>query len=216
MRAGILAVLAATIGSVFASQLPQIVTPKPGEASWQVRHMKEEHMIDSFDALSFFTLHDSDGSNTWTTNDIINLYGLLKEQVVGDGTGMGKHEQTEGIPQATKDFVLKTVLDMIDTDRDGVITLEEWRVFTQKGGELPDFGLGPGHHGDYEYEYEVHHWMTHHAKDDPDVKNVHPEDIEHERLYHAFEHGDEAESHEKQVGSWAQLENIPLKFRKQH
>ncbi|ANB15852.1 Ssp120p [Sugiyamaella lignohabitans] len=187
-------------------------TQQVEQLSWQVRHMKEEHGFDQFDALSFFTLHDSDGSKTWTSNDILNLYGLLNDKVVGDGTGMGKHEETENIPQSTKDHVLKTVLGMIDTDNDGIISLEEWRIFTERGGELPDFGLGPGHHGDYEYEYEVHHWLEHHAKDDPDVKNVHPEDIEHENLFHAHEHGDDAKNHE---GSWEKVQNIPLKYRKQ-
>jgi hypothetical protein len=175
--------------------------------------MKEEHMIDQFDALSFFTLHDSDGSKTWTDNDILNLYGLLKEEFVGDGTGMGRHEDSLAITQQVKDFVLKAVLDLIDTDNNGVISLEEWRVFTDKGGTLPDFGLGPGHHGDYEYEYEVHHWIQHHSKDDPNVQVIHPEDIEHETLYHAHEHNDEADDHAP-VGSFIKLENIPMKYRK--
>jgi hypothetical protein len=180
--------------------------------SWQVRHMKQEHGIDQFDAYSFFTLHDSDGSKTWTSNDILNLYGLLNDVVVGDGTGMGKNEDTEPISQETKDHVLKTVLDLVDYDHDGIISLEEWRIFTEKGGELPDFGLGPGHHGDYEYEYEIHHWLEHHAKSDPNVKIVHQEDIDHEKLFHAHEHGDDAESHAS--GSWERVENIPLKYRR--
>ncbi|KAA8915519.1 hypothetical protein TRICI_002324 [Trichomonascus ciferrii] len=207
--AGLVALANVALGAV-----PTIVAKKPGEDSWQVRHMREEHMMDSFDALSFFTLHDSDGSKTWTDNDILNLYGLLKDRVVGDGSGLGKADQNAEITEETKDFVLKTVLGMVDADNDGVITLDEWRVFTDKGGELPDFGLGPGHHGDYEYEYEVHHWLEHHAKDDPDVKNVHPEDIEHEQLFHANEHGDDLDTHQDVVGSWVKLENVPSKFRR--
>lgn len=175
--------------------------------SWQVRHMREEHGIDSFDAYSFFTLHDSDNSKTWTSNDILNLYGLLRDSQVGAGTGMGVAEQSEPITQETKDKVLKTVLSLMDSDEDGVVSLEEWRIFTNKGGELPDFGLGPGHHGDYEYEYEVHHWLEHHQKDDPDVKIVHPEDIEHENLYHHEAHGDELEDHTGFL-------NIPAKFQR--
>jgi hypothetical protein len=101
---------------------------------------------------------------------------------------------------------------MVDTDNDGIISIDEWKSFMARGGELPDFGLGPGHHGDYEYEYEIHHWLEHHAKDDPEVKNVHPEDVEHEKLFHAHEHGDDADSHS---GSWEKLENIPAKFRRQ-
>jgi hypothetical protein len=180
--------------------------------SWQVRHMKEEHRIDEFDAYSFFTIHDLDGSKTWAKSDILNLYGLMKDEVVGDGTGMGKHESSVPITQEVKDNVLKTVLDMIDSDQDGIISLEEWRVFTEKGGELPDFGLGPGHHGDYEYEYEIHHWLEHHADQDPNVEHQHPEDIEHEQLFHAHEHGDEIEDHKK--GVVERVEKIPRKYRR--
>lgn len=184
--------------------------------SWQVLHMKEEHGIASFDAYSFFTLHDIDGSKTWTKDDILNLYGLLRDHNVGSGDGMGSHdEKTERIPQATKDKVANDVLALIDTDKDGIVSLEEWRIFTDKGGELPDFGLGPGHHGDYEYEYELHHWLENHAENDPDVKIVHQEDIEHERLFHAHEHGDDAHDHDHEdPGSFERLENIPFKFRK--
>jgi hypothetical protein len=180
--------------------------------SWQVRHMKQEHGFEDWDALSFFTLHDSDGSRTWTRDDILFLYGLQKDKVVGDGTGMGQYEASQDITDEIRDKVVRTVLDMVDTDNDGIISIDEWKSFMARGGELPDFGLGPGHHGDYEYEYEIHHWLEHHAKDDPEVKNVHPEDVEHEKLFHAHEHGDDVDSHS---GSWEKLENIPAKFRRQ-
>lgn len=206
--------MAGLMASLTFAFIPKIVEKKSGEDSWQVKHMKQEHRIEQFDALSFFTLHDSDNSKTWTTNDILNLYGLLKDRVVGDGSGLGSTDQNIEITEDTKNFVLKTVLGMMDTDGDGVVSLDEWRIFTDKGGELPDFGLGPGHHGDYEYEYEVHHWLEHHAKDDPNVENVHPEDIEHEQLFHANEHGDDMDTHQDVIGSWAKLENIPSKFRK--
>uniref|UniRef100_A0A060TIM6 ARAD1D39556p n=1 Tax=Blastobotrys adeninivorans TaxID=409370 RepID=A0A060TIM6_BLAAD len=186
------------------------------EDSWQVRHMKHEHGIDSFDALSFFTLHDSDGSKTWTRNDILNLYGLLRDKVVGDGSGVGDNKVTKEITEQTRDQVVNDVLRLIDLNGDGVISMEEWRIFTNKGGELPDFGLGPGHHGDYEHEYEVHHWLEYHAQNDPDVNIVHPEDIEHERMYHSEEHGDDLETHQDVIGSWAKIENIPSKFRVVH
>lgn len=38
------------------------------------------------------------------------------------------------------------------------MTRAEWFAFVARGGRLPDFGMGPGHHGDDEYEYEIHHW----------------------------------------------------------
>lgn len=180
------------------------------DVPWQVQHMKVEHGVDQFDALSFFKLHDGDDSRTWTRDDILNLYGLLKETRVGDGTGMGSNEQTVEIDEKTKEHVYNTILEMLDQDHDGVISIDEWRRFCEDGKVLPNFGLGTGHHGDYEYEYEVHHWSKYHQGVDPDVKIVHPEDIEHERLYHQYEHGDSGiEEHE---GSRAIRSRIPKKF----
>lgn len=182
--------------------------------TWQVRHMKEEHGIADFDAHSFFTLHDNDNSKTWTRTDILNLYGLLKPSEVGDGTGGGEVGESHEYTNDLKDKVYNEVMKLLDTNNDGVVSIDEWREFCSRGEVLPDFGLGPGHHGDYEFEYEVHHWREHHAENDPEVKIRHPEDDEHDRLYHAFEHGDsEADPHD---GSWIQLSRVPVKFRKQH
>lgn len=49
-------------------------------------------------------------------------------------------------------------MELMGHDKSGLITKDEWMAFCEKGGTLPDFGLGPGHHGDDEYEYEIHHW----------------------------------------------------------
>lgn len=179
---------------------------------WQVWHMREEHGIDDFDPLSFFTLHDLDGSGTWTPNDVLNLYGLLNDKIVGDGTGMGEHKDTADIPKATKEIVLKSVLGLVDYNKDGIISQDEWKQFSDSGNVLPDFGLGPGHHGDYEYEYEVHHWLKYHAENDPDVKIVHQEDIDHEKLYHAHEHQDEPDSHVDQEPEVKVVVVRPLAF----
>lgn len=62
------------------------------------------------------------------------------------------------MPQEKKDSVGNEVMGLIDTDKNGFITKDEWMAFCEKGQSLPDFGLGPGHHGDDEYEYEIHHW----------------------------------------------------------
>lgn len=194
--------------------------------SWQVRHMKEEHGFDSFDTMSFFQLHDMSRKNVWTTNDILNLYGLLNQEFVGDGSGMGKHDESTVIKQETKHKVTSTVLALIDTDKDGKISMDEWMQFSNAGNELPDFGLGPGHHGDYEYEYEVHHWLKYHAENDPDVKIVHKEDLEHEALYHAHEHDDNPDDHDHEGDGDVKVitfsrfgqfleQNVPPKFLKQ-
>ena len=183
----------------------------PGD-NWQVRHMKEEHGIADFDAHSFFILHDNDNSKTWSRTDILNLYGLLKDSEIGDGSGGGSKEESQEIGDKLKDHVYQEVLRLLDTNGDGIVSIDEWREFCEKGHELPDFGLGPGHHGDYEYEYEVHHWKEFHAKDDPEVKIRHPEDEEHDRLYHQMEYGDDGAD---QDGTWARMSRIPAKFRRQ-
>jgi hypothetical protein len=101
---------------------------------------------------------------------------------------------------------------MFDIDKDGVISAEEFRQKDAQGVKLPDFGMGPGHHGDDEYEYEIHHWEKYHSGDDVKMEDLtHPEDIEH------FRHHDELEQRQ---GEWEQEErrgiverNIPAKFR---
>lgn len=183
--------------------------------------------MDDFDPLSFFTLHDLDGSRTWQAGDILNLYGLLnKNEFVGAGDGMGAHEKSVEITQETKDMVSKTVLGLIDFNNDGIITEDEWDQFSKAGNTLPDFGLGPGHHGDYEYEYEVHHWLKYHSENDPDVKILHKEDIEHEQLYHAHENENDHDHEQPQQKVIQQVKivrpiaygkinqhNIPQKFK---
>jgi hypothetical protein len=49
-------------------------------------------------------------------------------------------------------------MSLLDRDKDQRVSKEEWFAFVASGGKLPDFGMGPGHHGDDEYEYEIHHW----------------------------------------------------------
>ena len=67
--------------------------PVPADADWTTRHMIEEHHISSFDAGSFFNLHDYDSSNEWTPDDILKTYGL-------------KDESTKHVSQEEKDLSL--------------------------------------------------------------------------------------------------------------
>ncbi|KAK9466490.1 hypothetical protein V1512DRAFT_263720 [Lipomyces arxii] len=166
--------------------------------SWADKHMKEEHGLESYDAASLFTLHDSDNSKYWTKQDILGLYGILQPV---DPTAHRK----EPITVAEQDKVYNTMLTLIDKDNDGSISLEEWLAYSNGGGQLPDFGFGPGHHGDVEYEYEIHHWLKYHANDETDENLNHPEDIEHENLFH----------HVEDQAIKDQSNNIPLKFRVQ-
>ena len=82
-----------------------------------------------------------------------------------------------------------------------------------EGRRLPDFGLGPGHHGDDEYEYEIHHFEKYPGEDTKEEDLNHPEDIEHFRKH------DRMEDEEERLRGMEKLTivegNIPLKFRKQ-
>lgn len=195
-------------------------TPKPDSITWQSWHMLTEHGLDSYDSDVFFKLHDLQDIGFWTKTDILNLYGLLRESVVGDGSGMGEHSHgEETITKESKNHVVDSILKMMDTNSDGQISIQEFRDFTKNGGLLPDFGYGQGHHLDFESEYEEHHWKEYHMKDDPDVLIKHKEDIEHELLHH--EHEIE-ETHDKSgvrdiTGSWMSKVrefNIPNRYRK--
>lgn len=192
----------------------------PAGLLWQNWHMLEEHKMDSYDAESFFRLHALKNSDEWSLTDILNLYGLLRESVIGDGSGMGRHNhEQEGITKEAKDFVVAEILKLVDTNKDGTVSLSEWKQFAENGGELPDFGYGQGHHLDFELEYEEHHWKQYHMNDDPDVKIKHKEDIEHDMLHHEHEM---EESHNANPDlrdtthnflSPIRIENVPQKYR---
>src|SRR4051794_27498508 len=103
--------------------------------------------------------------------DIKRTYGL-------------RDPSTSHIPEEKKESVVAHVLDIFDLDKDGKITAQEFQQRWDEGEKLPDFGMGPGHHGDDEYEYEIHHWEKYHSGDDVKEEDLnHPEDIEHFRKH---------------------------------
>lgn len=166
--------------------------------SWQRWHMAHEHGLDDFTPSAFFQLHAVTDPKLITKRDILRMYGLQRDEIVGQGDGMGGHDNSEHISPELKDRVVTRVLHLMDKDKNGVISMEEWLEFSLSGGEFPDFGLGPGHEYDFEEEYEKHHWLKYHAQDDPDVEIMHKEDIEHELLhhFHEIEHDhEESEAH---------------------
>lgn len=186
--------------------------PEEFKGSWQKWHMKEEHGMDDADNDSVFKLHDTRNAGSLSRLDILRMYGLQREEVVGEGNGMGSHDETEVVGEETKNKVVNTVMGLMDTDNDGEISLEEWRAYSKDGREFPDFGLGAGHEYDFEEEYEKHHWNQYHSKDDPDVKVQHAEDIEHELLhhFHEIEHEQEDGFH---IKAKILLDRIPDKFK---
>lgn len=158
----------------------------------------EEHHISGFDATTFFNLHDYDSTGVWTAPDIRRTYGL-------------SDPSSKDISEAKKQMVVQTILDMFDIDKNGEISLQEFETKDSQNIKLPDFGMGPGHHGDDEYEYEIHHWEKYHSGDDVKEEDLtHPEDIEHFKLHEQKEQAQE---------EWERLEkgivekNIPAKYR---
>lgn len=110
----------------------------------------EEHHIQNFDPASFFTLHDFDGSGSWTPDEIRRTYGL-------------EDESSKDVPSSKKESIVTEVLQVWDADGDGRISRDEWmKGWVGQGKRLKDFGTGPGHHGDDEYEYEIHHFEKFH------------------------------------------------------
>lgn len=92
------------------------------------------------------------------------------------------------------------------------ITAAEFVDAYAAGKSLPDLGVGPGHHGDAEYEYEIHHFELFHDENSKEEDLVHPEDIEHFRMHDIWD--EEAEhNHEQELRPIVE-ENIPNKFRR--
>jgi hypothetical protein len=157
----------------------------------------EEHHIDSFDAGSFFALHDYDNSGDWTVDEIQKTYGLLDSS-------------NAHLTYEQKTDVVRQVLDLFSDPGAETVSRDDWMSKVQAGVRLPDFGHGPGHHGDIEYEYEIHHFEQFHGEDATEEELTHPEDIEHFRLHDEMEL---AEERLQQLESMQIVEgNIPRKF----
>jgi hypothetical protein len=67
-------------------------------------------------------------------------------------------ESNKHVTDERKSEIIREVLELADQDQDEVISREEFESLIRSGKTLPDVGTGPGHHGDDEYEYEIHHW----------------------------------------------------------
>lgn len=160
---------------------------------------KEEHHISNFDPASFFTLHDYRSNGAWDAEDILRTYGL-------------KDPSNAHISDNKRKEVVDTLLALYDQDSSSTITYGEFMRGTASGIKLPDFGLGPGHHGDDEYEYEIHHFEKYHGEDAKEEDLTHPEDIEHFRKH------DELDAEMERIAQLDSMsiveENIPAKFRR--
>ncbi|RMZ75982.1 hypothetical protein DV738_g5170, partial [Chaetothyriales sp. CBS 135597] len=168
--------------------------------SWAEYHMIEEHHVNNFDAPSFFTLHDFNSDGFWTADEVRRFYGLDDESLIGT-------------PADVKDQALRDIFALFDPGQTGRITREAFLQKTREGVQLPDLGLGPGHHGDDEYEYEIHHFEKYHDEFTTEEDLIHPEDIAHFRKHEAMER--EQERIEREQSQQIVENNIPAKFRKQ-
>jgi hypothetical protein len=172
-----------------------------GLKDWASWHMHSEHHIQGFDSSTFFALHDFESTGVWTKEDVRRIYGL-------------HDKSTDNIPDEQKESAVSQVMNTFDTNGDGMISKDEFRTeWEDKGKRLPDLGMGPGHHGDDEYEYEIHHWEKYHSGDDVKEEDlIHPEDIEHFKFHE--EEDRILEEWEKERGPEGTVleKNIPEKF----
>lgn len=159
----------------------------PKGLSWEEWHMDHEHQLSKYDPETFFDLHDIKRKGYLDHDDILSLYGLDRKEVIGKGDGMGQHDDSEVVDKDLADRVVVFIMKLLDVDDDTKIMKSEYLDFAKRGNKMPDLGVGVGHHSDFETEYELHHWNEFHRDDDPDIKNVHKEDIEHELLHHEHE-----------------------------
>ena len=121
-------------------------------------------------------------------------------------------ESNKDVPKSRRDEIERALMALLDANRDGTVTRDEFQAFIDSGRSLPDMQTGPGHHGDDEYEYEIHHWEKYHDENTRLEDLTHPEDIEHFRKHEELE---EAEERLDRLSRQAIVEeNIPSKFRR--
>ncbi|GCE99321.1 hypothetical protein ZYGM_003167 [Zygosaccharomyces mellis] len=218
-------------GSSFANLNAPLTDPKinvevekpPKGLSWEKWHMQHEHKLDHYTPEHFFDLHDEGGKGYLSREDILALYGMNRNEVIGSGDGMGYHDNSEQLDQGVGDRITRFIMQLLDVDDDSKITREEYVNFARRGGNFPDLGVGVGHHADFELEYEIHHWNEFHKDKDPNVDVIHKEDIEHELLHHEHEVEHEKSTQrgasrstvitDDELESRINLEIIPKKYR---
>jgi Ca2+-binding EF-hand superfamily protein len=197
--AGLITLLSTLISTASGHGSHQDAQSVGGEKDWATEHMREEHHIDGFDAGSFFALHDYDNSGAWTPDEIRKTYGL-------------EDRSSTHISEQQKEDVVRRVLALFDPVNSGMVSRDDWIRLVTAGVRLPDFGFGPGHHGDIEYEYEIHHYEKYHGEDTKEEDLIHPEDVEHFKLH------DEEEAAQIKLEQLERMTiveaNIPLKFQR--
>ncbi|GAA6031666.1 hypothetical protein JCM8097_001923 [Rhodosporidiobolus ruineniae] len=144
------------------------------DATYAELHMAQEHHMDSFDMQAFFHLHDLNRDGVLDRNELESIYGVHHEKKRKGAKSLEVHTA-----QARE--IVDAVLERLDANRDGVLTMRE---FVAGGvGGLPNFkGVEHlGHHYDAEGEYFLHHEEQFHNTPETQTEESynHPEDIEH-------------------------------------
>jgi len=152
---------------------------------YAAHHMATEHHIDSFDAASFFNLHDLNRDGFLDTDEIEAIYGV--HHAVSQKNSKDEEEHSQ-----MAQTIVNTVRGKMDTNGDGKISLEE---FVEHGLDaLPNFSnlrdvRHLGHHYDPESEFFLHHEDMHHATPETQTDDSynHPEDLEHFQQHESIE-----------------------------
>ncbi|TFK26749.1 hypothetical protein FA15DRAFT_667029 [Coprinopsis marcescibilis] len=148
--------------------------PAKGETIQQYaqRHMAKEHHIDNFDVRSFFHLHDLDQNGYWDKSEIEAIYGVHHVYSQKKSKDDIEHQQKA-------DQIVKAVLEILDVDKDGYVTSDEFVKVGLDG--LPNFEGLEGHHYDVESEFFLHHEEEFHSTPETQADDayVHAEDLEH-------------------------------------
>ncbi|KAJ6623059.1 precursor to secretory protein Ssp120 [Mycena sp. CBHHK59/15] len=157
---------------------------KDGESvqEYAARHMASEHHIDSFDLRSFFQLHDLNRDGFWDKEEIEAIYGV--HHIYSQKKSKDDEEH-----QKKADHISGAVLNLLDKNRDGKVTPEEFEQVGLEGLPNFDFMGAEGHHYDIESEFFLHHEEEFHSTPETqtDESYNHPEDLEHFAHHEAIE-----------------------------
>ncbi|TNY24458.1 hypothetical protein DMC30DRAFT_413073 [Rhodotorula diobovata] len=154
-RTALALALAASAATLAAAHGDYAEVDENPDATYAELHMAQEHHMDSFDIQAFFHLHDLNRDGVLDRNELESIYGVHHEKRRKGAKNLEVHTQ-----QATE--IVDQVLDRLDQNRDGVLTMRE---FVAGGvGGLPNFkGVEHlGHHYDAEGEYFLHHEERYH------------------------------------------------------
>lgn len=225
--------LAALIAALLPSQLlahgthdsPNVASPQQPldtfadrlalTQDWTTAHMESEHHISYFDSATFFSLHDYDDDGAWEPEEILRTYGLAPGSTDGVGGPGAALANGDPVPEDRKHSIINDVLARFDANEDRSISKEEFtQAWDTRGERLKDWGIGPGHHGDDEWEYEVHHFERFHDENTTEEELTHPEDIAHFKHHEEMEKQQAQQEHQDHMAvvEW----NIPAKFRRGH